>query len=64
MPVAFRDFAKEIQEKGYTVVQTIRGHYLVRDRKGNLVGTFAVGHGRNKGLVLDCYVSKIRKALK
>jgi hypothetical protein len=64
MPVEFRDFAREIQEKGYTIVQTIRGHYLVKDKSGNLVGNFAVGHGHNKGLVLNCYVSKIRKALK
>ena len=54
----------EIKAAGCSVKLTSKGHYLVVDATGKVVGSFAVGHGSNKGMVNAPYVSKVRKALK
>jgi hypothetical protein len=63
VPVDFRKFKKEIEGQGYSVVMTNKGHYYVVKPNGGKLVPFAVGHGRNKGLVLDAYVSSVRKAI-
>jgi len=63
MPVTIRNLVNEIVGKGFTVQRTQKGHFLVRDSTGRRVAAFAVGHGHNRNLVLDCYVVKIRKEL-
>jgi len=63
VPEKFRKFAAELKARGYSVERTSKGHYLVKDKAGITVESFAVGHGRNKDLVLDSYLSKIRKKL-
>ena len=54
-----------IKKSGYETRRTAKGHYVVVDPKTGLDtdGRFAVGHGRNKGMVLDCYVKNVLKAI-
>lgn len=54
---------RELKERGYTVQETTNGHYWVIKANGGKLINFAVGHGRNKGLVLDNYVNDVRKAI-
>ena len=63
MPVSFRKFKKEIIKQGYTVVMTKNGHYWVINPNGGKLVNFAVGHGSNKGDVLDVYVNIVRNAI-
>lgn len=64
MPLDFRKFRKELEEQGYSVVMTTNGHYWVVKADGGKLVNFAVGHGKNKGEVLDSYLRNVRKAIK
>lgn len=58
-----KEMLREIKSAGCSVKRTAKGHYLVLDSLGNVIESFAVGHGANKGMVNAPYVSKVRKAL-
>jgi len=64
MPITDRAFIKELLAAGYSIERTKKGHYNVIDKNGIVIANFAVGHGRNKGQVLDVYLSKVRKAIR
>lgn len=63
MPISFRAFKKELQLRGYEVVRTRRGHYIVMNRTGGKIAYFAVVHGNREKCVLDVYVLKVRKRI-
>jgi len=63
MPVDFRKFQSELKNQGYSVERTNQGHYWVIRPDGGKLINFAVGHGSNKGMVLDAYVREVRKAV-
>ena len=63
MPVNFRKFQKDLRKNGYSVVMTSKGHYWVVRPDGGKLEAFAVGHGRNKGEVLDVYIKAVEKAI-
>lgn len=65
MPLDFRDFKREIEDTGYSLEITTKGHYWVLTPGGGKLITFAVNHKKNsRGEVFDSYVSKVRKAIK
>lgn len=65
MPLDFRDFQSEIENQGYSLERTGKGHYWVITPNGGKLITFAVSHKKNsRGEVFDSYVSKVRRAIK
>lgn len=55
-----------IEETGGYVQKTKKGHFLVFNKHGLQIETFAERHGKGvkKGEVLDVYVNKVKKALR
>ncbi len=64
MPLEFRAFKREIENDGYFVEVTAKGHFWVLTPSGGKLITFAVSHRKNsRGLVYDSYVIQVRKAI-
>lgn len=61
--LTYKKILEEIKAAGYDVQLTSKGHYYVVDASGNKIVNFAVGHGKNKGMVNAAYVVRVRKAL-
>lgn len=65
MPISFRLLKKEIEDQGFSVARTAKGHYWLLTSDGRKLVVFAVTHGANSqsGEVLDSYVRIVRKAI-
>ena len=54
-----------IKEHGFSVRRTDKSHYVVVDAEGkDTDGRFAVGHGKNKGMVQHHYVNDVLRAIR
>ena len=66
MPLDFRKFKKEIENEGYHVIETRKGHYKILTKDGDVLECFSVSHGKRtkRGEVWDPYVNLVRNAIK
>ncbi len=65
MPKKLREIQDLIKRAGCTIQTTKKGHFLVLNKKGVQIASFAATHGKKtkRDEVLDVYVKKIKKAL-
>lgn len=65
MPLDFRKFKREIEDRGCSLQETTKGHYRVVAPGGRILTVFAVTHGKHTkgGEVYNHYVNQVRRLI-